>query len=324
MRQSLPRLLKIVIPLLIVIGCTACRSATTSVTATPSPECAAQNQDEFDRAVHRIIQPRELVMRVNVAGMGAEPLYMCNHQYFGDMNNDNCQQLNFGPTGKSLIPVRYEASHIGVFLYGLPSETGLSEVEISWFHPGENYEQLSVALDANAFSFEAGDPDEEGIVRFTYTYPIDWQPSHFFISFGSLLGLDISEENAFSLAGSDVDFVHVVSMFPGESTFDLNMTAFLQWSKNSWAPPFRAGDNFAVNASVEFNQPAGTFEAIPSNEVDPPYVPTPYTCVRDGQDGTDPNFNVPGIEPYERVTLRGTIDVPVTDTMVGDTSPLAP
>jgi len=275
------------------------------------PRLAYWDQEEHDKAMHLIRQPRELLLSLNFKANGA-PLAQkrvrvyvarsmvegCDeyHEYL--LDGDGTLELNH-PYNESLIDVELTKE-------ALPSKCGIKQLIFHWFHPGKWFDKLSIHRDLSnwvvtPFTVSGGD------VTVEVSFDPVLQPTSAQVNFSNLLGHIFEAPDMGSYPEATVQLSG-----KGKAKVTFHMTAFFEkWAKN-YSQSLEVGNEYPLEILFTFNS---AFEVKSSKKQDPEFVPKSYDGRVDQTDG-NPYLGVPSTMPEETVQLVAKQSVTLTQDML--------
>jgi len=278
------------------------------------PKLAYWNQEEYDRAMHLIQQPRRLQLVLEFTASG-EPLagrrvrvYTARSMVVG---GDEYQEYTLDQHGRLKVEQEYGESLIDVELAGeaLPEGCGLTSLTFHWYRPGKWYERLAIKSDLAPWQLRQLDQGQEkGEVHFQLSYDPALKPQSAFIGFTGLLGLTFEApklEQSYPEAA-------ITLPQPGQAHITLRMRSFFkEWMKN-YTKPYKPGDQYPIEVSLTF--PA-TFQETPSSRTDPPFIPKQYDGRVDHRNG-NPYLPIPPTDPETQITATAKKTLTLTPQMI--------
>ncbi|NDJ53882.1 MAG: hypothetical protein GYB68_12480 [Chloroflexi bacterium] len=314
--QTPIRLLVGVLSSLVLIGCANSPAAPSPSAGTEGPsadpnDCAFWNQEEFDRAMHLIDQPRSVDLNVDIQNAGQPtPFELMRGRFqLGVMATEEPGTYSDPPDGSFNQSIDYEHSYLAIETALFEVDDLNGEISVQWYQPGQNFESVAINLDLSDFSASAEPPTESGLVNLSLSYPADWESSQITGSFDRMLGIS----NVPTL-GEYESFIVRTPSLPGQTTLTFDLNSFFSRYQDNYANRFEPGDLFPISATFTFADPPAAFRSVSSNQSDPPFEPTEYPCLVDSSGG-DPYLNLPPTEPFQQVVVTLRHEFVVTEAM---------
>jgi hypothetical protein len=276
------------------------------------------NQEEYDRAIHTIDQPRQLTIEITVKDgenpVTRSPFAICTrHTPFE--GGDECMEVSLDTKGRFQRLMKYDHSLIDVTFddRSIPSVCGIDTMSFVWYHPGKWFSSLIYDVDFSPFLVNEKLSADRESVEFSFTYPGHWVEKNVGVSFGNLYGINSDAEK--EPRGRTDSEVVIKREDRGICVATLNMKSFfLRWNDN-YSTPYKPGDMYPVSVVLRLAPPQDFFTTTPSERKDPSFVPKKYGSEVDSSDG-DPFLSVPSIEPVEEVRIEIRREIKVTGAMV--------
>ncbi|MBN2532511.1 MAG: hypothetical protein JXB88_06440 [Spirochaetales bacterium] len=276
------------------------------------------NQEEYDRAIHKIHQPRNLFLSISIWN-GNEVFsnktfcVYTGRQKYG--SEDAYFNISLNEYGKAEQKIDYNHSFIGIELTPslLPVESGIAAVFFSWYNPGTWVSELSVDIDVTHFSNRVYPSSDDGFVRSDLFYYPGFREKKVWVCFESLFVLTSTrKEHPQGLIAKEAEIKREED---GRISIILNMPGFFRkWNKN-YASPWQEGDIYPVSISISLTPPAGFFRTVLSGKQDLTFVPKNYNGKVEVSDG-DPYLFIPSTDSLEEVIINVNIDIPVTSMIL--------
>jgi hypothetical protein len=314
---------------------TLCATCAAAQDRRPEDEGAYWNQDENDRALHAIDQPRVTTFAVTARIAGAPAggtRFKVRTLHTTVIGGDRFVDYALDQEGRVRARLPYDHSLIET-IFGrtsLPAGSGIDTLSFVWFQPAAWVESLSLDVDLAAFHVERSAPDAEGSVRFDISYDPTLEPKDVEALFGmNLMGTG----DAISLLGvqfvpsivSEAREARAAFLGPGKARVSFEMAPFFaQWNK-SYTHPLRAGDTYTIGLTMRLTPPPetageggarirGPFAEVPSTREDPPYVAPPPRRRRVSWLG-NPYLQVPSAKPTRTIVIKVSAQVRLTTAM---------
>ena len=275
------------------------------------PRLAYWDQEDHDKAMHLIQQPRELLLSLNFKAKGTPLAKKRVRVYVARSMVEGCDEYHdylLDGDGTLELTQSYAESLIDVELSkeALPAGCGIDQLTFHWFHPGKWFERLSIHRDltkwiAKPFTVNEGD------VTVEVSFDSDLQPTSAQMNFSNLLGhiFEAPEMGSYPEAA-------VQQSGKGKITFIFHMSTFFEkWAKN-YSKPFQVGDEYPLEILLTFNT---SFEVKSSQKQDPAFVPKSYDGRVDQSDG-NPYLGVPSTNFEEMVQLIARQKITLTSEML--------
>jgi len=260
------------------------------------PRLAYWNQEEYDKAVHLIQQPRGVQLAVEFRA-GSTPLAKKRVRvYVARSMVEGCDEFHeylLDDKGRLEIDQDYGESLVDVELgqEALPAGCGLDTLTFHWFHPGKSFEQLAIRRDVAPWTLRQAS-QKAGDVNFELTFDPALKPSSAYVGFGQLLGHTFEGPKMGSYPECTIALPRA-----GSAQISLHMHEFFaRWMK-SYTTPYKVGDKYAVEITFTFD---AAFAAKPSNRKDSPFVPKTYDGRIDHTSG-NPYLNIPATAPESSI-----------------------
>ena len=275
------------------------------------PRLAYWDQEDHDKAMHLIRQPRELLLSLNFKANGLPLAQKRVRVFVARSMVEGCDEFHeylLDGNGSLELTQPYSESLIDVELTkdALPTECGIDQLTYHWFHPGKWFDQLSIHRDlskwvVSPFTSNGGDVSVE------VTFDPALKPATAQVNFSNLLGHIFEAPEMGSYPEASVKLSG-----KGKVTFTFHMSAFFEkWAKN-YTTPFQAGDDYPLEILLTFNS---TFDVKSSSKKDPAFEPKTYDGRVDQADG-NPYLGVPSTTPEETVQLVAKQKVTLTAEML--------
>ena len=276
------------------------------------------NQEDHDRAKHKIHQPRDLILTLSLKN-GNESIQDGVLKLFTGMekygSEDECKDIIITENNPFKQNFIYNHSFIGIELSPpiLPVKNGIHTIFLSWYRPDTWVKELFINIDIAPFSCQVHSPMENSFIQCDLFFHPDWEEKKVWVCFERLFALTSTPKE--HPAGLSAKEAEIVRKEKGIMTVFLNMPGFFQrWNKN-YSHPWEEGDTYPVSITLTLAPPLSVFREIPSNREDPPFVPGNYNGKVDSSEG-DPYLFVPSTDPLKEMVIDVDINVPVTDIMV--------
>jgi hypothetical protein len=275
------------------------------------PRLAYWDQEDHDKAVNLIRQPRQLKLMLSFK-TGKTPLSKKKIRvYVARSMVEGCDEYNdylLDEKGQLELEQKYSESLIDVELgsQALPSESALETLTFHWFHPGKWFENLIINQDVSSWSIRQIEQGK-GDLKFELTFDNSLKPSSAFVSFSNLLGQSFDGPEMGSTPEAAVAIPRTGS---AHITFHLR-EFFTKWM-SSYKTPYNAGDEYSLEISMTFNT---SFKAKPSSQKDPPFVPITYDGRVDHTDG-NPYIGVPSTTPESTIQVNAKMKIILTPDML--------
>lgn len=260
------------------------------------PRLAYWNQEEHDRAVHLIQQPRRLQLALELHA-GSIPLAKKRVRvYIARSVVEGCDEFReylLDDKGRLEIDQEYGDSLVDIELgqETLPAASGLDTLTFHWFHPGKSFEQLAIRRDVAPWSLRQVS-QKGGDVNFELTFDPALKPASAYVGFGQLLGHTFEGPKMGSYPECTIALPR-----SGSTRISLHMHEFFARWMRKYTTPYKVGDEYPVEISFTFD---ATFSTTPSNRKDPPYLPKTYAGRVDHASG-NPYLNIPSTAPESNI-----------------------
>jgi len=273
------------------------------------------NQQEYDRAIHRIQQQRHLELDVK---------FMRGSQAFtGDMvriyterspfvDGDVFTTSKLDADGRLQELLFYGQSMVEIEMQGTAGGAGgaTDSISLYWYHPGEWFDSISLSLDLGRFSLLETQPARRGAVSFDFAFDPSMSLSSFQPSFGNIIGAQLPDRGE-----SSTDIAGLHNGGTGWVRLDFHLKEFFErWNEN-YTKPYTVNDTIKIYGSVTLTTPPGFYKTIATDRCDQKFSPGRYGAVVTVE-GDNPYLDVPLIEPIEEVYYRFSRDVIVTADML--------
>jgi hypothetical protein len=275
------------------------------------PRLAYWDQEDHDKAMHLIRQPRELLLSLDFKANNAPLAKKRVRVFVARSMVEGCDEFHeylLDEEGKLELTQPYNESLIDVELTkeAFPPECGIHQLTFHWFHPGKWVDKLSIHRDlskwgATPFTINRGD------VTVEVSFDPALQLTSAQMNFSNLLGhiFEAPEMGSYPEASAKISG-------KGRVTFTFHMASFFEkWAKN-YSTPFQAGNEYPLEILLAFNS---AFEVKPSKKKDPEFVPKSYDGRVDQADG-NPYLGVPSTTPEETVQLVTKQSITLTSEML--------
>jgi hypothetical protein len=277
------------------------------------PRLAYWDQEDHDKAMHLIHQPRNLSLQLAFA-VGEVPLANKRVRVFVARSMvvgcDEFHDLLLDNEGKLELIQEYGESLIDVELgsQALPSGCEIDALTFHWFHPGKWFQSLKVKRDLESWGLRQLE-QKEGDITFELTFDSKLTPMSASVNFGNLLG-HIYEGPEM---GSNPEATVTIPQ-KGKAHFTFHMRNFFEKWNSNYTTPFKVGDEYPLELFLTFNVP---FEVKPSSQKDPEFVPKVYDGRVDHTNG-DPYIGVPPTIPESTIQILCKQKIPITNEMIPD------
>ena len=216
------------------------------------PRLAYWDQEDHDKAMHLIRQPRELLLSLHFQANGAPLAKKHVRVYVGRSMVEGCDEFHdylLNKEGKLDLPQPYGESLIDVELSqdALPADCGVGVILFHWYHPGQWFDQLSIHRDLTNWRVDSSAVNN-GNIKFEVTFDPALQPTSAQVNFSNLLGhiFEAPEMGSFPEATVKVTRKNKV-------TFIVHIQSFFEkWAKN-YQTPFQVGDEYPLELILTFN-----------------------------------------------------------------------
>ena len=275
------------------------------------PRLAYWDQEDHDKAMHLIRQPRELLLSLNFKADGAPLAQKRVRVYVARSMVEGCDEFHeyiLDGDGTLELTQPYAESLIDVELTkeNLPPKCGIDQLTYHWFFPGKWFEQLSIHRDlsnwvVSPFTVTGGDVTAE------VSFDPALKPTSAQVNFSNLLGHIFEAPEMGNYPEASVQLSG-----KGKVTFTFHMSAFFEkWAK-SYSKPFQIGDEYPLEILLTF---ASTFDVKSSKKTDPDFVPKSYDGRVDQTDG-NPYLGVPSTVSEQTVQIVAKQSVTLTSEML--------
>ncbi|MFX1566697.1 MAG: hypothetical protein ACFFCH_11975 [Promethearchaeota archaeon] len=275
------------------------------------PRLAYWDQEDYDKAIHLIQQPRSINLSIAFTANNA-PLenqrvrvYVARSMVEG---GDEYHDYLLDKIGKLELILEYNESLIDIELdrQTLPKDCGLNAITFHWFHPGTWFNQLSINRELTKWAATMH-TSSNGDVIIDVTYDPALTPASASVGFTQLLGHNYEGPEMGSFAEASVAITG-----KGTTQFTFHLQTFFEKWMNNFATAYKAGDEFPIDLALIFNTP---FEVKSSSRKDPDFVPKTYSGRVDHTDG-NPYLGVPSTTPESttKVTVKHTLTI--TESML--------
>ncbi|MBN1698635.1 MAG: hypothetical protein JW881_14060 [Spirochaetales bacterium] len=270
------------------------------------------NQEEYDRALHAIDQPRDLTLQLTVTNGGKPSAGLPFEIVTGD-------EVSSGEildaAGYFRKKVRYHHSFIETVFDNriIPSSSRIDSTTYSWYYPGEWFSSLIYTVDFSLFSVKERMSAGKEEMEYAFSYPAGWKEKNAGVSFGSLYGM--SSDAAAEPGGRKDTEARIIREEKGVCRVILHMNDFFRKWNDNYSTPYKAGDAYRVTIGLTLMPPGDFFTTAPSDRLDPAFVPKRYGGEVEATDG-DPFLSVPSIVPEEKIRIEITRDIRLTAEML--------
>lgn len=275
------------------------------------PRLAYWDQDDYDKAMHLIKQPRDLLLALNFTA-NDKPLankrvrvYVARsmveggdvfHEYL--LDEEGCLEYT-QHYADSLIDIELDAQ-------SLPPQCGIDTLTYHWFHPGKWFTRLGIQRDLNGWDVKQLQA-KDGDVTFEVHFDPSLTPNSAFVGFSNLLNYIFEEPK---MGHTPEASVHLVGK--GCAHFTFHMHAFFKKWMQNLSTPFQVGDKYPIELTLTVDAP---FDIRSSNRKDPDFVPKSYAGRVDHADG-NPYLGVPSTTPESTIQLHSTKSLTLYPEMI--------
>ncbi len=275
------------------------------------PRLAYWDQEDHDKAIHLIHQPRNLQLQLDFT-VGGKPLSNKRVRVFVARSMvvgcDEFHDLLLDDQGNLELTQEYGESLIDVELnsHALPSGCNIDSLTFHWFHPGKWFQSLKIKRDLEPWRLrQVG--KKAGDTTFELTYDPQLTPTSGSVNFGNLLGHIYEGPDM----GSNPEATVTIPQ-KGKAHFIFHMKNFFEKWNSNYTTPFKVGDEYPLELLLTFDVP---FEVKPSTQKDPEFVPKVYDGRVDHTNG-DPYIGVPSTTPEATIQIQCKQQIPITNEMI--------
>lgn len=275
------------------------------------PRLAYWDQEDHDKAVHLIQQPRQLKLMIGFK-TGKMSLSQKKVRVFVARSMiEGCDEYHdylLDEKGQLELEQKYSESLIDVELdrQALPPESGLETLTFHWFYPGKWFEQLTINQDVGSWSISQIEQGK-GDLKFELAFDSKLKSASAFVSFNNLLGHTFEGPKM----GSTPEATVAISR-AGYAHITFHFREFFEKWMSSYKTPHKAGDEYPVEISMTFNT---SFNIKPSAQIAPPFVPKTYDGRVDHTDG-NPYIGVPSTTPESTIQVTAKKKITITPDML--------
>ncbi|MFX1510368.1 MAG: hypothetical protein ACFFBR_08705 [Promethearchaeota archaeon] len=275
------------------------------------PRLAYWDQEDYDKAIHLIHQPRflnlSLAFTANSCPLANQRVrvYVARSMVEG---GDEYYDYLLDKTGKLEFPQDYHESLLDIELghQSLPKDCGLDAITFHWFHPGKWFDQLNISRDLTQWTAKVHN-GSNGDVIIDVAYDPALTPASASVGFSQLLGHIYEGPNMGSFPEASV-------AIKGKSTtqFTFHMRTFFDKWMNNFTTPYQVRDEFPIELSLVFET---HFDVKPSHRKDPEFVQKTYDGRVDHADG-NPYLGVPSTKPENTIQVKVKPKLTITANML--------
>ncbi|MFX0169791.1 MAG: hypothetical protein ACFE89_10600 [Candidatus Hodarchaeota archaeon] len=275
------------------------------------PRLAYWDQEDHDKAMFQIRQPRQVVLSLSFEAKGVPFAKKRVRVYVARSMVEGCDEFHeyiLNDEGDLELSQHYGESLIDVELHqeALPPDCGIDYITFHWYHPGQWFDQLSIHQDLTKWRVNPPNT-KNGDITFDVTFDPALRPTSAQVNFSNLLGYIFEAPEMGSYPEATVKI-----RGKGQATFIIHMHRFFEkWAKN-YQTPFQAGDEYPLELILTFDT---AFDVKPSSKKDPVFVPKSYDGRVDQADG-NPYLGVPSTTPEHSTQLVIKPKVTLTSQML--------
>lgn len=275
------------------------------------PRLAYWDQEDYDKAIHLIQQPRELLLSLQFSANKAPLANQRVRVYVGRSmfeGGDEYRDYLLDNEGKLEFTQEYNESLLDIELnsQALPSDSGLDTLTFHWFYPGKWFDKLTITRDLSPWTAKILN-ENAGNVTIEVTYDPALIPTSASVGFSKLLGHIFEGPKMGSFPEATVTIQK-----KGLAHFTFHMRTFFDKWMNNFTTTYQVGDEFPLDLTLTFETP---FDVKPSSRKDPEFVPKKYNGRVDHTDG-NPYLGVPSTSPENTFQVSVKPKLTLSETML--------